>query len=80
MMWRISPSTLAFCLSDDWTPNQRSHEEPDTERSPQDTENNQPADIATAIPLETTEDIAGLTAEMSRLEKLHEESAKSVEV
>ena len=70
MMWRISPSTLALCLLDDWSPNQNPDEESDVERSPQETENNQPAEMATTIPLETTEDIAGLTADMSRLEKL----------
>ena len=79
-MWRISPSTLALFVSGDWSPNQRVDEESDAERSPQGTENDELVKMATAIPLESTEDIAGLTAEMSRLEKWHEESAKSIEV
>ena len=80
MMWRIIPSTLALFASDDWSPLRGVDEESNAERSPRGSKNYSPAEMATAIPLESTSDIADLNSEMSRLEKWHEESARSIEV
>ena len=61
-------------------PQQRFDWEFDAERSPQHVESSQPAEINIAIPLETIKDISELASEMTKLEKLHAETAKTVEV
>ena len=80
MEWRFSLSTLAICISINWSPQQTTDGELYAERSHQNVKSNDPAELNVAIPLETVADISELASEMARLEELHTQTAKSVEV
>ena len=80
MEWRVSLSTLAICASINWSPQQITDRELNIEMSPQHVKSSEPAELNVAIPLEPVKDISELASEMTKLEELHNQTTKSVEV